>query len=142
MKNFSARPVVPIIVCYSKSRITIGAWAILQMERGHFFVFFVKPKTRTYDWLKIGEPIDVYFDDRYKIWAESNDEKMGVMPETLFVKAKVATTMPIGGHKLFICPVDEMRELKQFSVLAYQEQYIIDVKEKPNKRWKKFFRIK
>ena len=142
MKNFSSRPVVPVVVCYSKSRITIGAWAILQMERGQFFVFFVKKKARTYDWLEVGEPIEVYFDKDYKFWAKSNSDKMKKMPKTLFVKAKVATVMPIGEHKLFICPVDEMRELKEFSVLAYQEQYIIDVKEKPNKKWKKFFRIK
>ena len=141
MKNLSARPVVPVIVCYPQGKITIGAWAILQQSEHHAFVFFVKPKTRSYDRIKLMMDIEVYFDKDYKKWAKSNDDKLKYQPKTLFLTASVTSIFQIGEHKLVYCPVKQMKELTEFTVLAYQKEFHINLKEELTEQWKRYFKI-
>lgn len=106
-------PCLPVIVSYPKSKITIGAWAITRRDAGLTFSFFVKPRTRTYDWIEPLDWIVVYSEeDFYK--GVGRKDKTRIELDNPILKAKVVRILELDDYKLVECRVTQLIEHQFF----------------------------
>ena len=102
-------PCLPVVFAYPRSKITIGGWSITRRKDGPVFSFFVKPKTRTYEWLKDDDEYKVYIDEDIWTYAKKID-KVPLTPNGLWIEGHVIRIVDVDEYKLVECRIENYIE--------------------------------
>ena len=106
-------PCLPVVFTYPKSKITIGGWSVTRRKAGLTFSFFVKPSTRTYEWLKVGDDFEVYSEEDFFTYARRVD-KTELNPKHRIMGGTVCRIIQVDDYKLVECRIELLFDHKNF----------------------------